>query len=290
MSGSSKKPTVLISGSSTGIGEATATFLADKGWTVFAGVRKQSDGETLKSHSRNIHLVILDVTKEAQVKEAVEQVRVAVGEDGLDALINNAGIVFCGPTEFISMEDVQRQFDVNVFGLLRLTQAAMPLIRMGKPGRVINISSTGAQQVSPLLGVYNGTKAAMEVMTQAFRQEVSRWGIKVVMIRPGPVKSSFQATSSASYRETMKTVTPGTSYHTLFGRDLENMSKAAEVYTKNAVEPIVVAEVIHEALTVMDPKLMYYDTFGSWFGVQLISWMPSSWYDAIVQRIFLAKD
>jgi len=290
MSKSGKKSSVLISGSSTGIGEAAAKLLSEKGWTVFAGVRKQADAEKLKSYSSNIHPVILDVTKEDQIKEAVEQVRVAVGEDGLDALVNNAGLLYSGPTEFISIEDVQKQFDVNVFGFVRLTQAAMPLIRIGKPGRVINISSIGAEQFAPYVGVYDGTKAAMEVITQSFRQEVAKWGIRVIIIRPGPVETAFESTLMTIYKEYMKRFAPGSMCYKLYGKDLEHLPKAAEPFKKNMIDPKRVAERIYQAATAKNPKLMYYDTWGSFFTIQMIRWMPMSVYDSFIGRIFFAKE
>jgi len=290
MSSSTKKPSVLISGSSSGIGEAAAILLGEKGWTVFAGVRKQADAEKLRSYSGNIHPVILDVTKEDQVREAIEQVRVAVGEDGLDALINNAGVAYSGPTEFISMENVQRQFDVNLFGFFRLTQAAMPLIRMGKPGRVINVSTIGAQQVCPFLGMYEGSKAALETISQAFRQELARWGIPVVLIRPGPVNSKFDSAVFADYDEYMKELSPGSSAHDFYGKDLENIREVAKKLKKHSVESKVVAEVIHQALTARNPKPMYYDSWRSYLTTQVYSWMPTSWFDAMIRRLFTAKN
>lgn len=290
MPGSSKKPSVLISGASTGIGEATAQLLAEKGWTVFAGVRKQTDAEKLQSHNANIKSVILDVTKPEQVTEAVEQVRVAVGEDGLDALVNNAGLAFTGPIEFMSMEDVQRQFDINFFGTIRLTQAAMPLIRLGKPGRVVNVSSIGSQQVAPFVGIYDSTKAAIEAVSAALRIEVARWGIHVVVVKPGPVQTKFETAVMSIHSDYMKRFTPGTPCYEFFGQDLENIPKAAEPFKKHMIEPSVVAGRIHQALTDKNPRATYYDTWGSYLTVQLINWLPTSWYDRIMASIFFAKD
>lgn len=281
---------MLISGASTGIGEATAQLLAEKGWIVFAGVRKQTDAEKLQSHHANIKSVILDVTKPEQVEAAVEQVRVAVGEDGLDALVNNAGLAFTGPVEFISMDDVQRQFDINFFGAVRLIQAAMPLIRLGKPGRVVNVSSIGSQQVAPYVGVYDATKSALEVLSASLRMEVARWGIKVIVVKPGPVKTKFETAVMDIHSDYMKKFTPGTKCHELFGKDLENLPKAAEPFKKHMIEPSVVAARIHEALTTKNPRATYFDTWGSYFACQLIEWMPTSWYDGIMAGIFFAKE
>lgn len=106
----------------------------------------------------------------------MEEVRAAVGADGLDALVNNSGVAYSGPLEFAPAQDVVQQFEVNVFGLIRVTQAAMPLIRMGRPGRIVNIGSVASDQNMPFVSLYAGTKAALVTITEAFRREVARWG------------------------------------------------------------------------------------------------------------------
>ena len=165
-----------MTGCSSGIGEALAKFLAQKGWTVFAGVRKEADSEKLRAIDINIKPVILDVMKEEQIRSAIEEVRVAVGEDGLDALVNNAGLNVVGPLEFAGMDEIKLQYEVNLFGVIRMIQAAMPLIRTGTPGRIVNIGSSGSEFKMAYSGAYNSTKSAVIAVTESLRREVARFG------------------------------------------------------------------------------------------------------------------
>ena len=275
-----------MSGCSTGIGEATAKLLADKGWTVYAGVRKEADAEKLRNYSTSIRPLFLDVTKPDQIAAAIEEVRVGVGSEGLDALVNNAGMACSGPVEFMSMEDVTRQFDINVFGVIRLTQAAMPLIRMGKPGRVVNVGSVGAENVLPYLGVYDSTKSAIQAINQSLRQELGRFGVKVILVKPGPVKTNFDKASLVEHDRYMKQFTPDTDCYKYYGKDLENLPKAGEPFQNMMAAPIVVGQRILQALTERSPRNVLYDTWGSWLTSHMILWMPAWLYDYFMGRIF----
>ena len=168
--------TALVTGASSGIGKALAFFLADKGWAIFAGVRKETDGAMLREYSSNIRPIILDVVEPESVTRAIEEVRVGVGSAGLDVLVNCAGLACTGPIEFSPEADIMKNFNVNVFGLLRVTQMAMPLIRMGTPGRVINIGSIGSEASTPFLGIYQATKSAIYTTSEVLRREVARSG------------------------------------------------------------------------------------------------------------------
>ena len=168
--------TALVTGASSGIGKALAFFLADKSWAVFAGVRKETDGAMLREYSSNIRPVILDVVEHESVTRAIEEVRVAVGSAGLDVLVNCAGLACTGPIEFSPEADIMKTFNVNVFGLIRVTQMAMPLVRMGTPGRVINIGSIGSEAATPFLGIYQATKSAVYSTSEVLRREVARSG------------------------------------------------------------------------------------------------------------------
>ncbi|MDX1698625.1 MAG: SDR family oxidoreductase, partial [Thiohalobacterales bacterium] len=181
-----KQPgTVLITGASTGIGRASALFLDQRGWTVYAGVRKASDGESLhKDASDRLHTLNLDVTDSDSIEAAISAIR--DGGNGLDALVNNAGISANGPLEFIQLSEMRRMFDVNFFGLVAMTQAALPLIRE-TTGRIVHIGSMGGRHALPLIGAYAATKHAVEAIGEAQRRELSPWGIEVVVIEPGSV-------------------------------------------------------------------------------------------------------
>jgi len=286
---SQSKRTVLITGCSSGIGEDATKFLASKGWTVFAGVRKEEDAEKLRRHDANIKPVILDVTKADHITRAVEEVRAAVGSDGLDALVNNSGVAYSGPLEFTDYDDMVKQFEVNVFGVIRLTRAVMPLIRMGRPGRIVNLGSSASDQNLPLLGLYGGTKAAMVTITEAFRREVARWGIKVVLIKPGPVQTNFQETAMKTQEEFSRKYPEGSDCRKFYGGDMQKMSESVKVFEKHNVPPSYVTARIYTALTAKNPKNVYYDTWGTYFTVMMIHWLPLGMQDSMVDKMFLTK-
>ena len=169
--------TVLLTGASRGIGLATATLLAKQGWIVFAGVRQQADFNKLQALHSNIRPVFLDVTKPEQISSTLEAVEEAVGESGLDAVVNNAGGANMTPIEFFDPEAFEQEFRVNVFGVFRVTQAAIPLLRRGpSPGRVINISSFVGRGTLPFGSAYCSTKHALEAFSSILRQELKPSG------------------------------------------------------------------------------------------------------------------
>lgn len=187
--------TVVITGASTGIGAATALYLAKHGWCVYAGVRKRADAEGLSARSEgDIRPLILDVTRQDQVDAAVEIVARALEGRTLTGLVNNAGIANMGPLAIQPLDDFKAHFDVNVFGLLRASQAFAPLLGMdrdreGAPGRIVNITSVGGRISAPFLGAYTATKHAVEAMTDSLRRELVIFGIDAIAIGPGSVKT-----------------------------------------------------------------------------------------------------
>jgi NADP-dependent 3-hydroxy acid dehydrogenase YdfG len=181
---------VLVTGASSGIGRATAAAFAQRGHRVFATARREEVLAGLAATAPNIQAVSLDVTDEASVRRAWAKIDASTGGTGVDVLVNNAGIALTGPVELLPGEDVQRQFATNVFGLLTMTRVALPAMRARKSGRIINLSSVVGRTTFPGMGVYGATKYAVEALSDALRQEVAGFGIKVVIIEPG-----FTATS-----------------------------------------------------------------------------------------------
>ena len=177
--------TALVTGCSTGIGRATAEALARAGYETWATARRP---ETLDG-IEGVRTAALDVTDEASMQAAVD----ATG--GVDVLVNNAGYAEMGPLEAVPIDAWRRQFETNVFGLVRMTQLVLPHMRDAGWGRVINVSSMGGQITFPLAGAYHATKYAVEALSDALRLEVAPFGIRVVLIEPGPVKSSFEETA-----------------------------------------------------------------------------------------------
>jgi NAD(P)-dependent dehydrogenase (short-subunit alcohol dehydrogenase family) len=184
--------TVLITGCSTGIGRAAAQRLAASGWTVYATARRP---ETLEGLA-GCRTLALDVTDEASMQAAVAEVEAAEGAVG--ALVNNAGYSQSGALETLPMEAVRRQFETNVFGLLRLTQLVLPGMRRAGSGTIVNVSSMGGRLVFPGGGAYHATKFAVEALSDALRMELRGFGIDVVCVEPGLIRTEFGATAAGS--------------------------------------------------------------------------------------------
>ena len=184
---------VLITGSSTGIGEAAALHLDGLGHTVFAGVREQADGDALaRRASDRLVPITCDVADEASIAAAIARTAEAVGDAGLDGLVNNAGVARAGPLEHLPLAEWRDQFEVNVFGQVAVTQAALPLLRRAR-GRICFVGSVSGRLGAPLMGPYVGSKFAIEGIAQCLRQELKGWGIAVSVVEPGPVKTPIWA-------------------------------------------------------------------------------------------------
>lgn len=184
--------TILITGASSGIGKATANYFAEKGWNVVATMRNTADGEEL-TKLENVLVTKLDVTDETNIKEAIEK---AVEKFGtIDILVNNAGYGAIGALESFPMENIRRQFDVNVFGLLATTRAVLPVMRKQKSGKIVNISSVVGRIAMPISSLYNATKWAVEGITEALQYELKPLGIDVKLVEPGAIETDFAGRS-----------------------------------------------------------------------------------------------
>ncbi|WP_435093686.1 SDR family oxidoreductase [Halorubrum sp. N11] len=179
--------TVLITGCSSGIGRAAARAFLDEGWTVYATARNPADIETLGE--AGCELATLDVTDQSDVDRVVE--RILDEEGAIDALINNAGYGQFGPVEDVPTAKVHEQFDVNVYGPHRLIKAVLPGMRRERDGTIVNVSSVAGRISFPGGGVYSGSKFAIEALSDALRNEVAEFGIDVVVVEPGPVRTNF---------------------------------------------------------------------------------------------------
>jgi NADP-dependent 3-hydroxy acid dehydrogenase YdfG len=184
---------VLVTGASSGIGRATAIEFAKRGHQVFAAARREEVLADLAAATPNIRAVGLDVTDAGSVRQAWGKIDASTGGTGVDVLVNNAGFALSGPIEALADADVQRQFATNVFGLLTMTRTVLPAMRSRGSGRIINISSLVGRTTFGGMGVYGATKYAVEALSDALRQEVAGFGIKVVIIEPGFVATSLGA-------------------------------------------------------------------------------------------------
>ncbi len=188
---------VVVTGASSGIGRAAAIELARRGHLVFAAARREEALAGLAAATPGVQAVGLDVTDADSVRRAWAKIEAAAGGAGVDVLVNNAGFALAGPVETLAGPDVERQFATNVFGLLTMTRAALPAMRARGSGRVINISSLVGRTTFPGMGVYGATKYAVEALSDALRQEVAGFGIKVVIIEPGFVATSLGESADA---------------------------------------------------------------------------------------------
>jgi NAD(P)-dependent dehydrogenase (short-subunit alcohol dehydrogenase family) len=243
---------VLISGASTGIGEACALRLADRGWHVFAGVRRDEDGRRLTAAATGIlEPVMLDVTDAASIAEALGQVG-----DRLTAVVNNAGVAVGGPLEYLALDEWRHQYEVNVIGHVAVTCAALPLLRAAGPGgRVVFMGSIGGRISTPLLGPYNSSKFALEAIAESLRHELAPAGIKVVLIEPGAVRTPIWDKGLRRADEMEAALHPEALARYQWAVD--GIRKGIGMQQRNGVPPARVAEAVEQALTSSRPRARY---------------------------------
>ncbi len=271
---------VMITGASTGIGKACAMRLDKLGFQVFAGVRKEADGQSLKAEaSGRLSPLMLDVTDESSIASAARAVSKVVGERGLAGLVNNAGISVPGPIEFLPIEDVRRQIDVNVIGQIAVTQAFLLMIRQGR-GRIVNIGSIGGRMATPFLGAYAASKFAMEAITDSLRMELRPWKIPVSIIEPGSIDTPLWQRGQTAADELQEKMPEDAGV--LYGEAMDAMRKAADKFASRAIPPEAVAKVVVKALRAKRPKTRYLVGTDARIMAALVKVIPDGLRDAIV--------
>lgn len=273
------KPSVLITGCSTGIGLAAAQILSARGWNVVAGVRKQEDAARLQKLGLNT--VLLNVADPVSIETALDETLTLAG-GRLDALVNNAGIAIPGAVEDLEREVLQRQFDTNFFGVMDLTREALALMRRQGQGRIVMISSILGRVAMPWRGAYNASKFALEGITDTLRQELRGSDIHVSLICPGPVKSRFRDNSLLNFDEYVDTAN---SVHRDTYARLRTQTGAEKDNTPFTVAPEAVVRRIVHALESGRPRPRYYVTVPAYVLAFLRAILPAHWLDAIVTRI-----
>lgn len=246
---------VLITGASTGIGEACALRLDKAGWRVFAGVRKEADGQRLKQGaSDRLTPITLDVTDQQQIDAAAQTVGAAVGDGGLHGLVNNAGISINGPLEFLTPDDIRKQLEVNVVGQVAMVQAFLPLIRKAH-GRIVNIGSIGGKMATPFLGPYTASKHAMEAISDSLRQELRPWGLHVALIEPGSIKTEIWQKGLREADDFQQNA-PEEAMR-LYGKAFNALKDAAHKFEDAGIPADRVARSVEHALTSGRPRTRY---------------------------------
>jgi NAD(P)-dependent dehydrogenase (short-subunit alcohol dehydrogenase family) len=275
---------VVVTGASTGIGRATALHLAAGGQLVFAGVRKDSDADALTRAATGVlEPLIIDVGEQSSIDAAAKTVDGEVGPDGLSGLVNNAGVAIPGPLEYLPIEDLRRQLEVNVIGQIAVTQAFLPLIRQAE-GRIVNIGSVAGRAPSaPLLGPYAASKMAMEALTDSLRVELKPWGIFVSIIEPGNIATRIWEKADSDF-DRLESVMPEEGLRR-YAKLLAGGRRIAKMADRRGIPPERVARVVERALTARRPKARYLVGWDAWARAHIEAVLPDRVRDGIVVRI-----
>ena len=246
---------VVVTGSSTGIGWSTARVLIARGFRVLGSVRKAADGERLSRElGPQFVPLVFDVTDEAAVRAAAAQVAGRLEGGTLAGLVNNAGVAVPGPLLYLDIGDFRRQLEVNLTGQLIVTQAFAPLLgadraRRGSPGRIVMMSSVGGRNGSPFLGPYNASKFGLEGLSESLRRELMIFGIDVILVAPGAVATPIWDKAEALDERTYA--------HTPYADALTRMKEHAVRIGRSGYPPERIGETVHTALTAARPKTRY---------------------------------
>ncbi|MCA9716546.1 MAG: SDR family oxidoreductase [Myxococcales bacterium] len=244
--------TVLITGATSGIGRASAELLARRGWRVFGTHRKPADADALKA--ARIEPVRMDVTDDDSVRAGVAALEEQVGDAGLYGLVNNAGATLNVPVEYLELDDLRWQLDVNLFGVLRTTRACMPALRRAS-GRIINVGSIGGRFGAALNGAYGASKSALATMTEALRCELSFVGMSAVLVEPGAIQTAIWDKGLERADELRSKLPPEAIER--YGPLIDAVVTFTKQMAAGAVPAERVAEVIERALTSKRPRPRY---------------------------------
>lgn len=270
---------IIVTGASSGIGHATAKRLADEGYLVFAGVRKEDDRQRLSNEHERFHPIILNVTVPADVARAIESVRSSGSE--LRAIVNNAGIAVAGPLEFLPIEALRNQFEVNVFGPFALAQAALPLLRETR-GRIVFIGSIAGRMAAPFVGPYSGSKAALALMVDSLRQELASAGVAVSLLEFASVKTPIWAKGRASKDELMAQMPPEAL--TYYGQLVNAIVAQTKREEREGLDPAIIANSVFHAITAPAPRERY--VIGRKAKIQAIAAvLPAKTRDRLVKKV-----
>lgn len=276
------KGAVVITGASTGIGEACALHLDKLGHRVFAGIRKAADGESLRRRaSERLVPVRLDISDETEIRQAAHNVIEALGGDGLAGLVNNAGMVVGGMLEFLPLDALRHQLEVNVIGQIAVTQAFLPSLRKAR-GRIVNIGSVSGLISSPFTGAYSASKFALEALTDSLRMELRPWKIHVSIVEPGFIQTPIISKSFEAAEDLRSQLSPEALQ--LYGAAIHAVGNALKRESAKAAPTDVVVKAVVHALTAQRPRTRYVVGANSGFQISLARALPDRWRDALITR------
>ena len=267
------KKVILITGTAHGIGKSTAQYLIDKGHIVYGGDILVE--ENLYLNDIGGVALEMDVTKQDHVDSAINQI---IAEQGrIDVLVNNAGIAVGSAIEDVSMEDALYQFEVNLFGIGRTVKAALPYMRAQGSGTIINISSVLGKAYNPLYGWYVSSKHALEGWSDVLRLEVEQFGIDVVIVEPGMIKTNIGNYSAQYFEKYSK----NSAYANFYGSPDDKEENSFDNYS----DPIVIAKVIDKAIDARNPKTRYSAGAYSWILLTMRGILPDKWFDKLIVKV-----
>jgi short-subunit dehydrogenase len=240
---------VVITGASTGIGRATAVHLAQKGFDVLAGVRTHAASGELLDAAR-VEPVLVDITEPAQVRALAER----VGDRPLAGLVNNAGVSVSGPLEFMPLDELRRQLEVNLVAHVGVTQTLTEALRRGR-GRIVNIGSVGGRVALPFLGAYAASKSALWSISEALRGELRPWGVHVAIVEPGAIATEIWRKGPDGIAATAAALGPRG--EELYGGAVGRVDEISAAISRTAIPPERVAGAVHHALTARRPRDRY---------------------------------
>ena len=266
---------VLVTGASTGIGEATALRLGGAGWEVYAGARKDADLERLRE--AGLHPLRLDVTD----SDSIAAAQALLDERGLHGLVNNAGVAISGPIEFLPLDELRHQLEVNLVGQVAVIQAFLSNVREAK-GRIVNVSSIGGRIALPLVGPYAASKFGLEAVSDSLRRELRPWGIRVAVVEPGAVITPIWDKGRATADEVEAAM--GDRARNLYGKLADRLRAETDKITERGVQPDEVAKAIEHALTASRPKLRYVVGKDAKMRLKVKALIGERGFDALVAR------
>ncbi|MGW0506674.1 oxidoreductase [Micromonospora sp. NPDC003241] len=266
--------TALVTGASSGIGEAAARRLQELGFIVYGAARRVDRLQPLAAHG--VRPLVMDVTDDESMTNGITKIVTETG--GIDVLVNNAGYGSYGAIEDVPLDEARRQFEVNVFGAMRLTQLVLPHMRTQRGGTIVNITSMGGKIHTPLGGWYHGTKFALEALSDCLRLETKQFGINVVVIEPGGIQTEWGGIAA----EHLKDTSGDGAYATQANAVAKSLSSEANARRNSA--PTVIADAIGKAVTAHRPRTRYAVGFGARPLIAVRGILPDRAFDTLIAR------
>lgn len=273
---------IVITGASTGIGRACAMHFDQLGFSVFAGVRRDADGAALRSAaSDRLTPLSIDVTDAGSIAAARAQVEAAAGGRGVHGLVNNAGVGVGGPLEFVPLDDLRRQLEVNVIGQVAVTQAFLPMVRQAR-GRIVYIGSIAGRMATPFIAPYAASKFALEAISDALRVELRPWGIGVAIVEPGSIATPIWEKAKDTTKQVSDDLPP--EGHELYGAAVSSLREVMADFEKRAIPAERVAKAVAHALLSKRPKTRYLVGTDARIQAALAAAVPDRINDRLIAR------